>query len=343
LKKEKIMLTMQENTLLTESPAIPGLAFRGFAGESDYPKMLAVIEASKHADKVERSDTLDDIRRNYSHLTNCDPYTDMLFAEINGEVIGYNRVWWEKLEDGGLLYSVVGFLHPDWRRKRIGTAMLQHAEARMRQIAAEHETTGEKLFQVWANESEQSLQALLENQGYRPARYFFEMTRDINMPLPAAPLPPGLEVRPVTEAHYRSIFEAANEAFRDHWGFVDRTFEEEFPHWIEDPDFNPSLWKVAWDGDQIAGMVQNFVNKAENAEYQRKRGYTEGISVRRPWRKLGLARSLLVQSIAMFKEMGMDETALGVDAENLSGALKLYQGVGYKEVKRNMSYRKPLD
>jgi mycothiol synthase len=335
------MLTLHENTLLTESPAIPGLAFRGFIGESDYPKMLAVIEASKHADKVERSDTLDDIRRNYSHLTNCDPSTDMLFAEINGEVIGYNRVWWEKQDDGALLYNVVGFLHPDWRRKRIGTAMLQRAETRMRQIAATHETTAKKFSQTWANESEQCLQALLESQGYRPARYFFEMNRDTREPLPDAPLPPGLEVRPVTEAHFRPIFEADNEAFRDHWGHMEHTFEE-FMHWQEGPDFDPSLWKIAWDGDQIAGMVLNFVNKAENAEYGRKRGYTEGISVRRPWRKLGLARSLLVQSIAMFKQMGMDETALGVDAENLSGALKLYQGVGYKEIRRNTNYRKLL-
>lgn len=337
------MLTLQEHSLLAKSPAIPGLSFRGFAGEGDYPKMLAVIEASKHADQVERSDTLDDIRRNYSHLTNSDPYQDMLFAEINGEVVAYNRVWWEKQEDGTLLYNVVGFLNPDWRRKGIGTAMLQHAEARMRQIAASQPESGEKFFQVWANGSEHGLQALLASQGYRPARYFCEMTRDINEPLPEAPMPTGLEVRPVTEAHYRPIFEAASEAFRDHWGHIERSFEEEFPHWIEDPDFDPSLWKVAWDGDQIAGMVQNFVNAGENAEYNRKRGYTEGISTRRPWRKLGLARSLLVQSIAMFKEMGMSETALGVDAENLSGALKLYQSVGYKEVKRSMSYRKPLD
>jgi mycothiol synthase len=333
---------LKELITRTDAPDIPGLGFRGFAGESDYPKMLAVIESGKHADEVERSDTLDDIRRNYKHLTHCDPYTDMLFAEIDGQVVGYNRVWWEKQEDGAFIYSVVGFLHPAWRRKGLGTAMLRKSEARRREIAASH-PEGEKFFETWANGSETGLQALLESLGYRPVRYFFEMTRDINEPLPEAPLPPGLEVRPVTEAHYRLIFEAANEAFRDHWGFVEHTFEEEFPHWIEDPDFNPSLWKVAWDGDQIAGMVQNFVNKSENAEYNRKRGYTEGISVRRPWRKLGLARSLLVESIAMFNEMGMTETALGVDAENLSGALKLYQGVGYKEIKRNMSYRKPLD
>jgi mycothiol synthase len=335
------MSTIHENILLTEAPAIPGLAFRGFAGESDFPKMLAVIEASKLADKVERTDSLDDVRRNYSHLTRCDPQTDMLFAEMDGEVIGYNRVWWNRQEDGLYTYSVVGFLRPDWRRKRIGSAMLRHAEARLRQIAATHEP-GPRFFQTGANDSEQGLQALLESQGYQPARYFVEMTRDINEPLPDAPLPPGLEVRPADESMLRQVYEAHMDAFRDHWGFTDETFEE-FSHWKDEPDFNPSLWKIGWDGDQIAGMVLNFIDEAENAEYGRKRGYTEGISTRRPWRKLGLARSLLVQSIAMFKEMGMSETALGVDAENLSGALKLYQGVGYKEIKRSTTYRKAMD
>jgi mycothiol synthase len=335
------MLTIHENILLSEAPAIPGLTFRGFAGESDFPKMLAVIEASKHADKVERTDSLDDVRRNYSHLTRCDPQTDMLFAEMDGEVIGYNRVWWDRQEDGVYTYGVVGFLCPDWRRKRIGSAMLKHAEARLRQIAATHEP-GPRFFQTGANDSELGLQALLESQGYQPARYFVEMTRDINEPLPDAPMPPGLEVRPADESMLRQVYEAHMDAFRDHWGFTEETFEE-FSHWKEDPDFNPSLWKIGWDGNQIAGMVLNFIDEAENAEYNRKRGYTEGISTRRPWRKIGLARSLLVQSIAMFREMGMAETALGVDTENPSGALKLYQSVGYKEIKRSMTYRKAMD
>lgn len=324
------------------APAIAGLTFRGFAGESDYPKMLAVIEGSKHVDQVERTDSLEDVQRNYSHLTNCDPYTDMLFAEMNGEVIGYQRVWWDKLNDGlTFTYSCVGFLLPEWRRKGIGTAMFQYAEDRMRQIAAAHTGPETKVFSMWANGTAEGWVALLESQGYTATRYFFEMTRDINEPLDDAPLPAGLQVRPVTEADYRAVYEAHTEAFRDHWGFNEQSFEE-FMRWSEEPDFNPNLWKVAWDGDQIAGQVLNFVNSAENIEYQRKRGYTEAISVRRPWRKRGLARSLVIQSIAMFKEMGMTETALGVDAENPSGALSLYQGLGYKEVRRNMIYRKPL-
>jgi len=332
---------LQETISQSGVPAIPNLIFRGYAGEADLPKMLAVINGSKTADGIQRSETLDEITRNYSHLTNCDPYIDMLFAEIDGQVVGYNRVFWEVLEDGTRLYVLFGFLLPEWRRKGIGLAMFRHAEARLRQIAAEHPEPGERYFQSFAADTEKGAIALLEAQGYQPVRYGIDMVRNLSEPFPEAPMPAGLEVRPSTEVHFRSIHAALNEAFRDHWGYRAQSYED-FLHWTELPTFMPSLWKVAWAGDEVAGTVLNFVNKAENAEYGRKRGYTEEISVRRPWRKMGLARSLLVQSMKMFKEMGMTETALGVDAQNLSGALKLYQSVGYKEVKRHTTFRKLL-
>jgi ribosomal protein S18 acetylase RimI-like enzyme len=103
------------------------------------------------------------------------------------------------------------------------------------------------------------------------------------------------------------------------------------------------LWKVGWDGDQVAGSVLNFLNEDENEEYQRKRGYTEGISVRRPWRKRGLATALITRSLMMFQEMGMTEAALAVDAQNLSGALRLYESVGFRQVKQSATYRKAVD
>ncbi len=86
----------------------------------------------------------------------------------------------------------------------------------------------------------------------------------------------------------------------------------------------------------------NFVNEKENQEYQRERGYTENISVGRPWRKRGLAKSLILQSMQMFKEMGFSETALGVDAENTSGALNLYKSLGYQVTKKDTTYRKEM-
>ena len=328
---------------LSDAPAIPGLVFRHFRGESDYPPMLAVINGGKKADGIERSDTLEDMINNYAHLENCDPFQDVLIAEVNGQVVAYSRVFWAKQEDGMRTYTCFGFMLPEWRRKGIGTAMLKHGESRLREIAATHPQDGPRAFQVfYVSDTEKGTLALLESAGYTPIRYGFQMVRDLSEPFPDAPMPEGLEVRPVEKEHLRAIFDADMEAFRDHWGFSPPT-ENRYLGWINQPDFNPSLFKVAWDGDQVAGAVQNFINAKENVEYNRKRGYTEGIFTGRPWRKRGLARSLIVQSMKMFKEMGMTETALGVDAENTSGALRLYQSVGYRQVKKGITLRKMMD
>lgn len=324
------------------TPTIPGLVFRHFRGPEDYPHMLAAINGSKKADNIERSDTLEALTNNYAHLENCDPYRDMIMAEVDGQMIGYNRVFWEQQEDGTRLYVVFGFLLPEWRRMGIGSSMLALGEARLREIASEQAYKGPRFFQSSAMDGEQGTIAMLEGAGYQPVRYGFDMRRDLSEPFPDFPMPDGLEVRPVKEDHLRALFDADSEAFRDHWGYVAPP-DTRFDAWIHAPDFDPSLFKVAWDGDQIAGAVQNFVNKEENEEYGCKRGYTEGIFVRRPWRKRGLARALIVQSMKMFKEMGMTETALGVDAENTSGALRVYQNCGYKQVKMGITFRKPLE
>ncbi|MEW5828149.1 MAG: GNAT family N-acetyltransferase [Chloroflexota bacterium] len=333
---------ISERVYVKNAPDIPGLAFRGFRGQEDYPGMAAVIDGSKVEDEVERSTTVEDIANTYEHLTNCDPYQDMLFAEVEGEMISYQRVLWEQELSGTRIYFVLNFMLPAWRRKGLGAAMLRWGEERLRRIAADHPQDGPRFFAAWTADTARGTVALLEKEGYLPVRYGYEMTRDLSEPFPEAPLPAGLEIRPVEEAHLRPIWEAMSEAFRDHWGYVPPT-EENYREWLGEPDFNPSIFKIAWDGDQVAGMVQNYVLADENEEYRRKRGYTEGICVRRPWRKRGLAHALIVESMKMFKEMGMTETALGVDAENTSGALRLYESLGYRQVKKSVTYRKPME
>jgi ribosomal protein S18 acetylase RimI-like enzyme len=157
--------------------------------------------------------------------------------------------------------------------------------------------------------------------------------------IPDLPLPAGLEVRPALPEHYRPIFDASNEAFRDHWGYIPEP-EENFQKMLADPNLDPSLWRVAWNSDRIAGMVLSFINKAENEEFNRKRGYTENICVLRPWRKQGLAKALIALSLKALKERGMDHAALGVDAENTSGATHLYEKMGFRVVSRGTIYRK---
>jgi ribosomal protein S18 acetylase RimI-like enzyme len=333
---------MNQTIKIPHAPDLPGLTFRRFRGEADYPLMAALIEACKTADGVERATSVVDIAITYRHLENCDPQVDMLFAEVNGEVIAYGRIWWDDLSEGIRLYHPFGFLHPAWRRKGIGSALWTAAEERIRAIAAAHPVEMPKFMQVEPFTTEKDLICLLEGRGYQPVRYETHMLRDLSEPFPEAPMPPGLEVRPVKPEHLRTIFEGSNEAFRDHWGVRDES-EEEYKQQMEHPTFRPELWKVAWDGDQFASVIHNFIDENENKEYHRKRGYTEGICTRRPWRKMGLARSLLVQSMRMFKEMGMSETALSVDSENLSGAFRLYESVGYRKVKQQTIYRKALE
>jgi GNAT superfamily N-acetyltransferase len=326
---------------LSDAPAIPGLAFRGFRGEVDYPIMLDLLNAAKEADQNERTDSLEDIKRSYSHLTNSDPFKDMLFAEIDAEAIAYSRVMWDLETEGDYIYSLIGFLRPEWRRKGIGRAMLRHNESRLAAISRELKHQGTRFLQSWSTDTEIATEALLQSEGYEASRHFFEMIRKPIDDVHVLPVPDGLELREVEQDHIRTIWDARDEAFRDHWGHVPYT-EEQYQEWLAHPVFNPSLWKVAWDGEEVAGMVLNFINKPENEEYQRLRGWTEDISVRRPWRRRGLASSLISQSIAMFHELGMQETALGVDTQNRTGALDLYTKLGYKESKRFTTYRKPM-
>jgi len=329
---------------IVDAPAIAGLAFRHFRGAEDYPRMVAVIQASVDADKIERVDTVEDIANGYSHLVNCDPYQDMIFAEMNNEVIAYSRGFWFQEENGPRIYISVGFLVPAWRRKGIGTVMLHWIERRMRTIAESHSAIETGFLQNLRNGENPSLKAMLERNDYKPIRYSVEMVRPNLENIPDFPMPDGLEVRPVLAEHYRAIWDAAEEAFRDHWGYSTST-EDDYKSWLENKIiFRPEFWQIAWDinTNEVAGQVRTFINPAENDKYNRKRGYTEFISVRRPWRKRGLARALIARSLRLQKEQGMIESALSADSENLSGATRVYEDCGFRVTKRSAIYRKPI-
>ena len=329
---------------IPNAPAIAGLTFRRFRGAEDYPKMVGVSLASAEADQIERVATVEDVANTYAHLVNSDPYQDMIFAEVDDEVIGYSRGLWRQGEDGVRLYELFGFLAPAWRRKGIGETMLRWMEARLQSIAGAHSALETGLLEIYVQADNTGLAAMVENNDYRPVRYFVEMVRPDLEDIPDFSLPQGLEVRPVLPEHYRPIWDAHEEAFRDHWGYAAAT-EADYQSWLENKTiFQPGLWQIAWDTGthEIAGQVRTFINAAENEKYNRKRGYTEFISVRRPWRKRGLARALIALSLRLQKELGMTESALGADSENTSGATRIYEDCGFHVTKRDALYRKPI-
>lgn len=314
---------------------------RPFVGEGDYEWMAAVLTAGKEVDGISMPTSAEDFARVYRHTANLDPYEDVMLAEVAGEVVGYGRTRWWQEADGNRIYSTMAFVRPEWRRKGIGRALLQWNERRLRLIAAGHPQDGAHLLESFAENDVPGAVALLTSEGYEPARYAYRMVRPDLENIPELPLPAGLEVRPALPEHYAAIRAASLEAFRDHWGFSEEN-ESPIEEWLESPNFDPSLWRVAWEGEEVAGMVLNFIDRAENEKNGLRRGWTEGICVRRPWRRRGLARALIALSLQALKERGMAEAALGVDAQNLSGALRLYEAMGYEVVKRSTMFRKEM-
>jgi mycothiol synthase len=334
---------MHTDITLEDAPAIEGLTFRYFQGEEDFPAILAVNHASKVADKLEHDlHTLETIKHVYSATPYHDPRTDMLLAEVHSKLLGFTRVFWQREIDGPRNYWHFTFILPEWRGRGLERALIRWAEGRAREMEAGHAEGSASAYvatEIYSNQ--EGLESLLQAERYEPVRYAFHMeTPDLDH-IPDAPMPEGLEVRPATPEHYRAIWEASVEAFRDHWGATELD-EGYFDRWIKSPQVQPELWVVAWDGDQVAGSILNYVNHRYNAQTGRKLGYTEIISVCRPWRRKGLARALLARSMQMHKERGMTQTGLGVDTQNLTGALRLYESMGYEVKGRTTTYRKPL-
>ncbi len=324
------------------TPDVPGLTFRRFGGEGDFPRMLGVVAACAAADHFERVQTLEEVRKDYADLFNSDPTTDMIFAEVDGEVVAYGRVlWWEELTRR--LYFHFAYVHPAWRERGILPAMVGWQEDRLREIAAGHESDRPRFFVTGSDSNQPQKNAVYEGLGFRPQAFTALMVRPDLENIPDAPLPAGFEVRPATEDQFRAIYEAEMAHFRDHVNFVEPSDEHYRRYFLGERGFNPSLWHVAWHEDEIAGMLRAFVDENENADRGRKRGYTENISVAKPYRRRGLARALLGRSLRQMKTIGMDEAALTVHTENPNQAMSLYESMGFREIKREIRYEKPMD
>jgi mycothiol synthase len=325
---------------VTALPQLDRVAFRNFRGAGDYPELARIITASAQGEGDDRVETTEALASGYEHLERCDPAQDLLVAEVDGVPVGYSRVFWDQELDGPRVYKQVCFLDPEFGGRGIGGAMLAWNEARLRDIAAHHEPA-ESFLEAWAADANEAATALVRAAGYAPLTYMAEMVRASVEDLPDHPLPEGLEIRPVRDEDIRTIWEADAEAFKDHWGYVEQS-DEDYERFIGFPYHDPTLWKIAWDDEGVAGQVKSFINTAENEAHGRQRGWTEAISTSRRWRRRGVAKALIVESIRELAARGMTEVALGVHTENPNGAYALYQSLGYEVVRTWTTYRKPL-
>ena len=324
-----------------DPPRIAGLGFRALRRPGDVAALVALANLAADADRVEEHDSEEEWSNWLEHDARRDPERDLLVAEVDGTIVAFTIGGWEVDNDGGHNYATWGAVHPGWRRRGLGTALLRWTEARQRQVAAGHPPEVAKRLESWSYVQEVGRNALLEANGYAPVRYWFEMERLDLEAIPTVPLPDGVEIRPVLDEHLRQIFEVEVAAFRDHFGGIDDT-EEAFQRMVHDPRRDVSLWVVAWHGDEIVGQSLNRINRAENEALGTRRGRVNAVGVLRAWRRRGIGRALVAESLRVLRHAGMTSARLGVDAENPHGALGLYESLGFAVVARGRIYRKVL-
>ncbi len=321
-------------------PQLEGVDFRMFRGALDYADFARIITASSRALEDDRVESAETVASGYDNLQRCEPARDLLVAELDGGTVAYSRVWWDEEANGPHLYKHVCFVDPAVAGRGIGAALFAWNEERLREIARDHDVA-EQLYEVWNNDRNVAARSLIGASDYEPITYSAEMVRPSVDDLPDHRLPDGLEIRPVREEDVRAIWEADMEAQRDHWGYVEPT-EVDYQRFLAYPYRDLSLWRIAWDDEGVAGQVKSFIDTASNEEHGKLRGWTEEISTVRRWRRRGVAKALIVESIRELAARGMTEVALGVHTENPNGAFDLYAGLGYEVVSTWTTYRKSL-
>jgi mycothiol synthase len=325
---------------LDGAPPIPGLRLRAFRAPDDYRRLAELVSASNRLDDIPWMPTESLFRIEMEGSSGLDPAQDVVLAEVGGEVVaatGVERV----VRAGQPTYEIWGNVAPEYRRRGLGSWLLPWTLSRAATRTAAEDAGLEPTLASHTEETEAGHRALLEGAGFTVVRHFFLMKRELSEPIPEAPLPEGIEIRPVTPEQHRQIFDAEREAFRDHWNsreLGDDAFANTFAH----EELDTGLWVVAWDGGQVAGVVQNWIWASENEGLGVSRGWLEHISVRRPWRRRGLARAITAESLRRFREKGLAQGMLGVDSENPTGALGLYEGLGFEVMQRSFAYRRAI-
>jgi len=177
-----------------------------------------------------------------------------------------------------------------------------------------------------------------EDAGYEVFRHSFRMEIDFDGDLPAAEWPEGISVRTfVRDEDDHRVWEAHQDAFED--GFEHSTWPyESWREWAFSESFDPSLWFLAEDGAEIVGVCLCKAQAGANGEL----GWVHVLGVRRPWRRRGIARALLLHAFAEFRSRGRSGAGLGVDGLNPTGAVRLYEGAGMRVARRVDQYKKPL-
>lgn len=275
--------------------------------------------------------TLDELRSGWTE-PGVSPESDAILVRTsNGSLIGY-----EEMYDHSSHLSLISLgnqVLPEHRGRGIEDALLEWAASRAEAECVLAPAGAPVLWRIPCEVNDRASIALAEKHGFEPVRYYFGMSIDLDDP-PPPQWPDGIEIRSMQrgkdeETYYRVRWEA----FQDHWG-VSRSFEDGFARFLheieQNPNFDPSLFWGAFEANRLVAICHCL----PTYETETDTGWICDLGVLRDWRGRGLGRALLLHAFTQFKKLGKRTAHLHVDAENPTGAVRLYESVGMKVIER---------
>ncbi|MBP9502368.1 MAG: GNAT family N-acetyltransferase [Candidatus Promineofilum sp.] len=324
---------------ITDAPPIPGLQFRSFAGVTDAGALHAILSGSVVADgfdplsSAESLWTTDQFAESLAAMTAAGSEDRTILAEIDGRPAGYNRLWdWEEM-DGTRVWLNVGWVLPEWRGRGLGTALLHWSEQRTRELAAAQ--PGRWEYAANASGTEVAATALLRDNGYLVVYTVLEMGLDWAAFAPVTTLPPGIEMRSGDIDHAGQIAASIHEAYRGEFEggrFNERFDSADYAEELTGQPHDPTLWRVAWAGDEVVGQVIPKIERGRAEIYE--------VSVRPGWRRGGVARALLSAALLGLGAREVEVVRLHTNAEFRTRAVDLYESLGFRVLKEFPRYRK---
>jgi mycothiol synthase len=264
-----------------------------------------------------------------------DPATDSrLVVTPDGELVAVGIV--SPPPDGGQRADMLGGVHPAHQGRGLGREMLAWQYERVRHLHTDVAPDAPWHVETGSSVNDRAAIRLFERFGFGPVRYFFEMIAQLDGKRTDQAMPDGLALAPYAPELGKPLYEAHMEAFSDHWGFQSRAFEKWVLGTVESEEFRPDLSRIAFDGDEIAAYVLAY----DNVE---GREYIGQVGTRRPWRKRGVASALISASLAAAVADGKSSASLGVDADSPSGAVGVYERLGFEVKHKFVSYRRPVE
>ncbi len=273
----------------------------------------------------------------YFHL---DTDTMAIFTS-QGQMVGYDEFW----DWGEPHVRLIGWaaVHPEHWGRGLGSCLVEWSINRARQNIALAPEGARAVLHHYDLSDNLAAADLLARYGFRTIRISYHMRIDFDQPPQPPVLPAGITIRSIAnEEEQRAAEYAAYEAFQDHWGHVNQPFEEYYErtkYYLEnDPKYDPSLRFIALDGETVAGASLCYPYLDDDPD----QGWVGTLGVRRPWRKRGIALALLQHSFCEFYRRGQHSAGLSVDADSLTGAVRLYERAGMHVVRKSNLYELEL-